>query len=570
MGYIFLHSLPTWVLLASLALCMGVSVCRLWVLPPSALTEGRYPENLPASIWRLLGIGIIVLTASSVMELFVRASEMSGSTVMAPSVLPTLLLRTHYGHLLMVRAAALAALWFGWHAGRRNPGSLKPSAFILGAAAVIAITMSATGHASDLGDFSLLELMDWLHLMAASIWGGGLLALSTVVLPMVGQSPGRDEITTIGRRFSRIVNGVVMLIIVVTAFHKAWFYVNSFHALWNTPYGQTIIVKISLFFLLLISGAYSEWYGDMPRDRWIRRFTRTARVQVILIVAILFCAALLRHQIPARHASHLSHSSYAAAAVSSKVFASLKAAPGPPRAGEDTTLLLGFTDFKGGPVKGLTVTHERLVHVMIISEDFSSFAHIHPEDFGAITGEMLNDARFTLHYLFPAAGRYLIAVDTALGGSPVSKLMYLTVSGSPVAGVVSKDLSREKHFGDYTVSLTSRPEKIRAGEETVLTYIIKKGGVPVTDLEPYLAAPMHFAVVSAGLGNFIHTHGELPGTGGDHHDHADMQHMKPPPPNFGPVINAEVVFPEKGLYKIFGEARHNGKVLLLGFMIEAD
>lgn len=289
---------------------------------------------------------------------------------------------------------------------------------------------------------------------------------------------------------------------------------------------------------------------------------------MIVIVGILFCAALLRHQIPARHAFHLSHSSFAIEAVSSKVIASLKTVPDSPKAGEDTALILSLTDLNGEPVKGLVVTHERLVHVMVISEDFASFAHIHPDDFGAITEEMIKEAHFTLHYVFPKSGRYLIAVDTALGNSPISKLAYLNVGGSPTPGEIKKDLSRGKQFGDYTVSLTSRPEKIRAGEETVFTYMIKKGGMPVTDLEPYLGAPMHLAVVSAGLGNFIHTHGELPG--GEHHDHADILHMKPPPPNFGPVINAEVVFPEKGLYMVYGEVRHNGKVLLLDFMVEAE
>jgi putative copper export protein len=570
---IFLHSLPTWILLTSLALCIGVSICRLWILPPSALTTTRYSEDLLSGIWRLLGIGIIVLAVSSITEFFLRTSEMSGAPVLTLiSVLPAVLLRTHYGHIWIIRAAAIAVLWLGWHAGRRNLASLKPPAFILGTAAVIAITMSATGHASDLGDFTLLELMDWLHLMAALIWAGGLIVLSTVIVPVIEQSPDQDKtvIATIARKFSRIVNSVVMGVMVVTAFHKGWFYVNSFQALWNTPYGQTIIVKIFLLFLLLILGAYSEWYGDMPIDRWIKRFTKTARVQVIVIVGILFCAALLRHQIPARHAFHSSHSSFATEAVSSKVIASLKTVPESPKTGEDVTLLLSLTDLNGSPVKGLAVTHERLVHVMVISEDLASFSHIHPEDFGVITEEMIKDARFTLHYLFPMAGRYLIAVDTALDNSPISKLAYLNIGGSPKPGTIKKDLSLKKQFGDYTVSLASKPEKIKAGEETVFTYTIEKSGMPVTDLEPYLGATMHLAVVGADLSNFIHTHGELPGNEGEHHDHADMLHMKPPPPHFGPVINAEVVFPEKGLYKVFGEVRHRGKVLLLDFMIEAE
>lgn len=90
----------------------------------------------------------------------------------------------------------------------------------------------------------------------------------------------------------------------------------------------------------------------------------------------------------------------------------------------------------------------------------------------------------------------------------------------------------------------------------------------MTNLEPYLAAPMHLAIVSAGLDSFIHTHGEIPDSGEKHHDHTVMMNMKPPPPAFGPEINAEVVFPKKGLYKVFSEVKHDGQVILIEFMVE--
>jgi putative copper export protein len=533
----------------------------------------KFSEDLLAGMRRLLGIGIIILAASSVVELLVRASEMSGASFRAiPPVLFTVLIRTHYGHVWMVRTAAIAVLWTGWLAGRRRPVSRKTPAFILAVTALLSVTMSATGHASDQGDFSILELGDWLHLLASLTWGGVLLALSTAVLPLVEQTPEQDKavIASVGRRFSRIIFGIVMGILVVTALHKGWYYVHSFHALWSTPYGQTVTVKVFLFFLLLVLASYSEWYGNMPLDRWIIRFTKTVRVQVIVIVGVLLCAALLRHQIPARHSAHLSHAGHAPEMVSNEVIATLKTIPEAPKAGEDITLVLSLTDLIGRPLKGLVVTHERLIHMMVIREDFSSFAHIHPEDFGAITEEMIKDARFPLHYSFPKAGRYLLAVDTAVDNALVSKLMYLNIGGGPRPAVPAKDLSRERRIGDYTVSLISRPERIRAGEETVLTYTMMKGGTPVADLEPYLGATMHLAVVSSDLGNFIHTHGELPETGEERPDHTDMLHMKPPPPAFGPVINAEVVFPEKGVYKVFGEIKHRGRVLLLDFMIQAE
>src|SRR5262249_57620064 len=58
-------------------------------------------------------------------------------------------------------------------------------AVMLGAAALLALTRSASGHAADWGDMSLPELMDGLHLLAGSLWGGGLVVLASTVLPVL-------------------------------------------------------------------------------------------------------------------------------------------------------------------------------------------------------------------------------------------------------------------------------------------------------------------------------------------------------------------------------------------------
>ena len=326
--------------------------------------------------------------------------------------------------------------------------------------------------------------------------------------------------------------------------------------------------------MLLILAAYSEWYNQIPADRWIARLRKTARAQLFIVLAALFCAALLRHEVPARHQIHIDLAELMTKSreIAHDTVATIDTLPAEPRAGEEATLILNLTDLKGQPVKELTDTHERLIHVIIVGEDLDSFTHIHPDDFGTVTKEMKKSSRFTLRYLFPKAGKYLAAVDTAIGNNPVSKIVSIKVSGSPLSGQIRKDMSHEKRFGNYTVSLSYKPEKIMAGEEVVLTYMVNKEGKPVTDLEPYLGAPMHLAVVGAEGKSFLHTHGELPGDEGSHHghEHMDMMHMKPLPPHFGPEIHADIVFQEKGLYKIFGEIRHNGRIILLDFMVEAE
>jgi Cu+-exporting ATPase len=181
---------------------------------------------------------------------------------------------------------------------------------------------------------------------------------------------------------------------------------------------------------------------------------------------------------------------------------------------------------------------------------------------------MIKTARFPVHYTFPKAGQYLIALDSAVKDSPFSEHFSVDVAGEPGMGSMKKDFAREKKFGDYTVTLSSTPERISSGKEVTLSYLIKKDGKPVNDLQPYLSAPMHIAVISANLNNFIHAHGELPGTSSSQ-SHGSHHHMTVPE-KFGPIIEAHISFPAKGVFQIFGEVKHQGKVILTSFMVEVE
>src|ERR1700752_4172312 len=76
-----------------------------------------------------------------------------------------------------------------------------------------------------------------------------------------------------------------------------------------------------------------------------------------------------------------------------------------------TTLTFTLRDYQGNPVQDLVLDHNRIVHVVIASKDFSVFAHIHAEDLGPITPEMLKKAEFSTRYTFPKPGEYLVSVD---------------------------------------------------------------------------------------------------------------------------------------------------------------
>jgi putative copper export protein len=291
-------------------------------------------------MWRFLGIGISAAIVSSAAEMLVRALEISGQSFASVfPVLPTVFFRTHIGRVWVIRIAALLLLFITYAAAGRYRDSRRLLSCMLVLGLIISMTKSASGHASDAGDFSLPEIMDWLHLIASSFWGGGLFVLSLVILPGLVKpvDSSSPQIAAVARRFSRIA-GIAVGIVSLTALYNAWLNVGSFEALWKLPYGWTVLVKICLLVVLLQLGAVNryinvpllqQWAGiplqkqgflDRTAVRFFSlflreqkgypvalRFKRSVRIEACLIIVVLLCAALLRHEVPARHAFHLQH-----------------------------------------------------------------------------------------------------------------------------------------------------------------------------------------------------------------------------------------------------------------------
>ena len=277
------------------------------------------------------------------------------------------------------------------------------------------------------------------------------------------------------------------------------------------------------------------------------------------------------------------------------------------QAGMSAELTFHLTDAKNEPVSDLLVHHARVLHVLVVSENLQIIGHIHPEDFESrdIMAEL--EGRYTVHFTFPAAGRYILAVDVMTSDAEFAKYVYVDVVGEKKLANMAEDFRREKVIFGYAdeggdrytkaVSLTNKkdpstyyakieaPERIKAGEMVHITYHFSRNGEPLTDLVPFLDAPMHFAIVSTRLDGIMHTHGTVPGTEDtrkmmkDSHAGHEMkksamtghhQHYGITPEKFGPTVMLMTTFPDAGIYQIFGQLKHADQILWPSFMVEVE
>jgi putative copper export protein len=238
-----------------------------------------------------------------------------------------------------------------------------------------------------------------------------------------------------------------------------------------------------------------------------------------------------------------------------------------------TTLTFTLRDYQGNPVQDLVLDHNRIMHVVIASKDFSVFAHIHAEDLGPITPEMLKAAKFSTHYTFPKPGEYLVSVDYSERAYIFSEQFYLNVgSSSMMSAPTSEYFSLQENIDGYDVTLKTSPAKLKAGATATLDYHIEKDGKPLTDMNPYLAVPMHISIIRDDLMGFLHIHGLLPVsfTGKLLGESIHASHLLLPD-KFGPDIEAaDFTFPSAGVYHVFGEFNAGGNIVVTQFTVKVE
>jgi len=566
-----MRSIGTFLDLAALTALMGTAWCLLCMAPPA---DEAYPKIFLDRLRRLLIVCLSALAVSSIAGLILRSMEMSNVGVAAVlPVLPAVLFNSHYGSIWFVRLAGLVVAWVVVLAGRQRINSRIFSVFLLLSGAVIALSRSASGHPADFGDLSPQQFADWLHLLAVAFWGGTLLAVGAILPPSlaVEDSLLQRFVAGIADRFYMIF-GPVLTVLVFAGLYNAWVEVGSFQALAATPYGNLFSAKLILFVLLVLRYIAPPEHGR-DESGFAIRFLRRTRTEAVIVLGVLLSVSWLVQEVPARHFAHVAHAQGADHAAhmhhaekGPEPAVTLEIQPERVTAGIPASITVSIKDQDGRPLEGLEVSHERLLHAIIISRDLNIFAHIHAEDIGPVTGEMLKKATLRLQFTFPKAGVYLIGLDFAAADNLYSKSFPVNVAGSPGMGEPKIDYATKKNFGDYRVTLTLSPKDVIAGKEVKLIYVIEKNGKAVTDLEPYLGASMHLASVPTDLKLFMHAHGVTP-----EESHSPLGHMHAAPPlKFGPEIDAAIVFPVKGTYKVFSQVKHKGEVLLFDFMVNVQ
>jgi hypothetical protein len=217
-------------------------------------------------------------------------------------------------------------------------------------------------------------------------------------------------------------------------------------------------------------------------------------------------------------------------------------------AGRQVAFRFEVTGPDGGTVTRFRPTHEKALHLIAVRRDLASFQHVHPVMDGA--------GRWSVPLDLSAPGTYRVFADFAPAaasgdGHEAATLVLGTdvfVAGSFVPQAVPAPAASTV-AGGYEVTLAGTPV---AGRESELAFTVRRGGRPVTDLQPYLGAFGHLVSLRAGDLAYLHTHP------------AEEAH---PGDAGGPEVRFATTFPTAGTYRLFLDFRAGDAVHTAAFTV---
>lgn len=243
--------------LLTAALSVRGSEPAAWLVPasvgPLLARAGRDPAATTARVWaRTLAVGWLSLAAAVAVAL-AEASDAGGG--LSAQGLSDFLLSNGAG---LARVGTVVAIAIAVLLSR----AMRVAASV--AVALAFLTIALSGHASSADPRSWAVATDWIHLVAASIWIGGIAQIAVAWLPTIPSLDGRCRLAVIRSvlaRFGRLALPA-FLTVAATGSTNALIQLGHPSALWETPYGRVLAAKIVLVALIAVAS-----YGHAVRLR---------------------------------------------------------------------------------------------------------------------------------------------------------------------------------------------------------------------------------------------------------------------------------------------------------------
>lgn len=208
-------------------------------------------------------------------------------------------------------------------------------------------------------------------------------------------------------------------------------------------------------------------------------------------------------------------------------------------------ILIDVQDLNGKAITNFDTFQEKLMHLIVVSDDLHFFSHLHPI--------YKDNGQFEVVASFPQAGGYTFFSDYKPAGQTEQiSVLKAQVPGNSIAAP-ENNLDRTKTFNDTKVNLALSEPTIKADKNVTLMFKFQdaSNNQSLTDLQPYLGEKGHLVILrqstSLTAEDYIHAHA-----------------LKNTPTG---EVRFMTSFPQPGKYKLWGQFNRNGKIITADFWI---
>jgi len=278
-----------WLLFAALSLLIGPLAVRLLVLrgpvPPALERRFHLVTTVAALAVVNVGIAVFVIRASNALQLpfdDLLYGDLKPFAEQTRFGIAFLAMTVGFG----VVATLLMLAWVFDLAA--------PRWWALGLSTLLVSGLSLAGHQGTEPNASrLTELADWLHLVAACVWVGGVATLALLVWPA---APALRARAFLG--FSRIAVALVAAMVLAGAY-LALVRLPDLSDLWQTDYGRMLTVKLGIVALALAWGGFHHTVVRPRIEAGAGVRARPSLVgETVVALTVLLAAAVLTNVSP--------------------------------------------------------------------------------------------------------------------------------------------------------------------------------------------------------------------------------------------------------------------------------
>ena len=294
--------LLAWLQFLGVVLVGGVLTVRALVVSPSR--RGPGPDKSPdarVALWLAIA-GAVVAVHAGVLAFLVGAYPIVGGGIsgLVNTQIEPIRAGTHLGQAWTLTTFAwfgvLALLVAAWTTPRRRENLLACAG---AAALVIAFGISWVSHPASRGSVALIA--DYVHLLAAALWVGGLIAVAIIATTArsLPDSAHRTIAQTSLIRFSQLALPAVAVVGVV-GLYLALRELPAPSALLGSSYGVILLIKGAVVVAALAVAGYHRrlLVPQVANGRPVASMRRTLALEIGLLLIALVLAASLSHTPP--------------------------------------------------------------------------------------------------------------------------------------------------------------------------------------------------------------------------------------------------------------------------------